>query len=238
MLSKIVLFLLSLTLVCSCKQSTKAPKATTPTVEKVIPKPEKDTPTPQPKVNKDTIRKDQKWTDMSKVAPQIQQDIRYATTNNFINQQIYECGKCLLRPDVAEALVATQKELEAKGYGLKVFDCYRPRPMQQKLWDVKPDKRYVTPPEKGSMHNRGAAVDLTLVDKDGNELEMGTGFDSFERKAWHTYTDLPEEVLENRKILKTTMEANGFRSIRTEWWHYSYVKKGGFGLESDLWHCH
>ena len=149
---------------------------------------------------------------------------------------MYNCGKCFLRPEVAEAIVKAQKKLEKKGYGLKMFDCYRPRPFQQRLWDKVPDDRYVTNPKKGSMHNRGAAVDLTLVDKNGKELDMGTPFDFFGEKAYQTCTDLPKNVLENRKLLNTTLESVGFKTIRTEWWHFSYTKKK-YALSDWLWDC-
>lgn len=164
-------------------------------------------------------------------------DMRYATVNNFLEEKIYECGRCFLRKAVAEAVLAVHDDLRQKGMGLKFFDCYRPRPFQQKLWDKNPDPRYVTNPAKGSMHNRGAAVDLTIVDSEGKELDMGTGFDYFGPKAYHTTTDLPEEVLINRSLLKTSMEAAGFKSIRTEWWHYSYIKMKGFELSDYLWDC-
>ncbi len=177
------------------------------------------------------------WADINLLAPDIALDIRYATNNNFTKKQIYDCPKCLLRLEVAEALLLVKASLSKSGYGLKLFDCYRPLAAQQRLWDIKPDKRYVTPPEKGSMHNRGAAVDITLTDTIGNELEMGTDFDVFSRKAWHNYKDLPKQVIERRILLKNHMEQHGFKSITTEWWHYSYTGKKGYGIRKDFWEC-
>ncbi len=162
--------------------------------------------------------------------------MRYATENNFVKEKMYNCGKCFLRPEVAVALVKAHKILQEKGYGIKVYDCYRPRPIQQKLWDKVPNPNYVTPPAKGSMHNRGAAVDLTIVDNEGKELDMGTGFDYFGQKAHHTYTGHSEEINANRKLLKSTMEAVGFGAIRTEWWHYSYKKKS-YPISDMIWDC-
>jgi D-alanyl-D-alanine dipeptidase len=149
-------------------------------------------------------------------------DIRYATDNNFTKKQIYSCGRCFLRPEMAARIKTLQKDiLDRYGMRLKLFDCYRPRPAQQKLWDIVPDDKYVTPPSKGSMHNRGLAVDVTLVGKNGEELDMGTAYDFFGPEAHVTYKKLPEEVLKNRKILTKMMEIHGLKGIETEWWHFS-----------------
>jgi zinc D-Ala-D-Ala dipeptidase len=163
-------------------------------------------------------------------------DIKYATTDNFVKEKMYNCGRCFLRPEVAAAIVLAHKKLQKKGLGLKIFDGYRPRPFQQRLWDKVPDDRFVTNPKKGSMHNRGAAVDLTIVDKKGKELDMGTPFDFFGEKAYQTCTDLPKNVLDNRKLLRETLAEFGFKHIRTEWWHYSYTQKK-YALSDWLWDC-
>ena len=176
------------------------------------------------------------WTDIQILDQTIDIDIRYATTNNFVKEQMYECPRCFLRPDVAKAIGKIQKELQQKGLGLKMFDCYRPKPIQQKLWDKVPDARYVTPPWKGSMHNRGVAVDLTLTDSLGQEINMGTSYDFFGPEAHHDFMLLPKHVLANRTLLKTAMESSGFQAIRTEWWHYSW--SGMYpALESWQWPC-
>lgn len=176
------------------------------------------------------------FTDVAKLDPTIRLDIRYATTDNFTKAKIYDCPRCLLRPEAAEALVQAHKALQKRKMGLKMFDCYRPRPYQQRLWDKVPDANYVTPPAKGSMHSRGAAVDLTIVDASGNELDMGTPYDFFGPKAHYDHTDLPAKVLENRRLLRATMEAAGFRGIRTEWWHFSYRGKN-YPLSDYVWEC-
>ena len=176
------------------------------------------------------------WTELVQINSDIRLDLRYATANNFVKSQLYECGRCLLRPEVAEAVVKAHQILSRQGIGLKMYDCYRPRPVQQKLWDIVPNASYVTPPAKGSMHNRGCAVDLTLVDGEGNELDMGTEFDFFGKAAHHTTLDLPEEVLANRRLLKETMASVGLKSIRTEWWHYSYPGCS-YALSDMLWEC-
>jgi len=174
--------------------------------------------------------------DVKALDPRILLDIRYATDNNFTKSKIYDCPRCLLRPEAAEAIVKANKALKAKGLALKMFDCYRPRPYQQRLWDKMPNPNYVTPPAKGSMHSRGAAVDLTLVDSSGKELNMGTTYDFFGVEAHTDNLNLPAEVLKNRKLLRETLEAVGFKGIRTEWWHFSYQAKK-YALSDYVWPC-
>jgi D-alanyl-D-alanine dipeptidase len=122
------------------------------------------------------------WTEITTLDPTIKLDLRYATSNNFVKEKMYDCGRCFYRTTVADALLKAHKALQKQGYGgLKMYDCYRPRPIQWKLWKKVPDPRYVADPRKGSMHNRGMAADLTIVDKDGKELDMGTEFRLFRR---------------------------------------------------------
>ena len=192
-------------------------------------------PEPEPEemvVDLDTLE----WVDLAWLDSTLVFDLRYATENNFTGQVLYPCGRCLLRPAVAGALLAVLEDLRSQGYGLKLFDCYRPHSVQVQLWETTPDRRYVTDPAKGSMHNRGAAVDLTLTDLNGRELGMGTGYDYFGREAWHSYEQLPDSILQRRKILKAAMQAHGFAGIRTEWWHYSY-RRASFPLSDFQWPC-
>ena len=163
-------------------------------------------------------------------------DIKYATADNFVNEAVYPCGRCFLKPDAAKALSRIQEKLKIEGYRLKLFDCYRPKHVQEKLWKKVPNPNYVARPSDGSMHNRGTAVDLTLTDASGKELNMGTPYDFFGPEAHHDYTNLPKEVLSLRKKLKNIMEANGFASIRTEWWHYSYTRPH-YPLAAWQWPC-
>lgn len=177
------------------------------------------------------------WTNLRALIPDVELDIRYATKNNFVGEIIYDCGECFLRPEVAKALVKVHHDLKEKGYGgIKLFDCYRPRPAQQKLWDILPDPKYVGNPKNGSMHNRGAAVDLTILSQSGEELNMGTEFDYFGKKAYHDYPKSDTIVMENRALLKDAMYKRGFKHITTEWWHYSYVLKN-YPLSDWLWKC-
>ena len=177
------------------------------------------------------------WVDLGMADSSLILDIRYATENNFVSKAMYNCGRCLLRSEAAEKVLQLQRELKLLGLGLKLFDCYRPSTVQQLLWEKVPDARYVTPPTKGSMHNRGVAVDLTLIDlKSGKELEMGTGYDFFGEEAYHSYTQHNLSILQNRRLLKEKMLGIDFRHIRTEWWHYSYTI-GSFEISDYEWDC-
>lgn len=150
----------------------------------------------------------------------IKLDIRYATENNFTKTKVYTAAQCYLCKDIALRLDSVQKELEAKGLGLLIFDGYRPVAATKKFWDLIGDERYVANPAKGSRHNRGCTVDCTLVDKDGNLLAMGTEFDDFTEKAHSTCKDFSKEILDNRKLLRDIMHKHGFQVLETEWWHF------------------
>ena len=162
----------------------------------------------------------QNLVDITTVNSHIILDIRYATDNNFLSEAVYPAPRCFVLRAVAGKLDSIQKELENSGYGLKIFDGYRPYSVTQKMWEILPDERYVANPAKGSRHNRGAAVDLTLVDSSGNELAMPTEFDDFSEKAGHDYQDLPQYIKDNRTILRNIMEKYGFVAYINEWWHY------------------
>lgn len=160
------------------------------------------------------------FADITTVNAHIRLDIRYATTNNFTHQKVYDSARCVLREGTARKLDAVQRELERMGLGLKVFDCYRPLEVQRRFWAILPDERYVADPAKGSRHNRGAAVDLTLVTRDGQELQMPTAFDDFTEKAHRDYQALPPAAIRNRALLERVMKKHGFIPLPTEWWHF------------------
>jgi zinc D-Ala-D-Ala dipeptidase len=177
------------------------------------------------------------WLELTDLDNTIALELRYATTDNFVKAKMYDCGRCFLRPEAARAVAKAHKILKDKGFGgLKMFDCYRPKPYQQRLWDKVPDDRYVTPPWKGSMHGRGLAVDLTIVDKNGKELDMGTEFDNFTERAHSDNKNLPKNILDNRQLLRGVLEQVGFKGIRTEWWHFSYGLKS-YDLSDWVWKC-
>lgn len=158
--------------------------------------------------------------DVEKLIPGIVLDIRYATTNNFTGQKLYPVARCCLRREAAENLKAVQEELKGMGLALKVFDGYRPLSVQKKMWAVYPHPGFVADPAKGSRHNRGAAVDLTLIKLDGTELPMATPFDDFTPKAHRDYMDLPAEQIKNRELLEEVMSNHHFKGLDTEWWHF------------------
>jgi D-alanyl-D-alanine dipeptidase len=173
-----------------------------------------------------------KMVELKKIIPRLQYDLRYATTNNFMHKKLYKKGdKTFLRLPVGLALAKVQNDLNEKGLALKIWDAYRPYSVTVKMWEPIKDDRYVADPKKGSGHNRGIAVDLTIINKKtGEELNMGTGFDNFSDTAHQTFTELPEEILQNRLLLKTTMEKYGFIALPSEWWHYYWNKVNDFDL--------
>jgi len=161
--------------------------------------------------------------DLEKFIPNIVLDIRYATTNNFTKQKIYNFAKAYARKPVAQSLLKVQQELNKQGLGIKIFDAYRPYKATVKFYEVYPDTTYVASPYRGSRHNRGCALDLTIIDlKTGKELKMPTEYDSFVRKAWPTTPVADPEERKNRAMLIKVMEANGFRVNSSEWWHYDF----------------
>jgi D-alanyl-D-alanine dipeptidase len=167
-----------------------------------------------------------KMVELRSLIPGLVYDLRYATTNNFMQRLMYPTGTNItfLRAPVAAALKKVQDELSGNGYGLKIFDAYRPYAVTVKFWELVKDERYVANPSKGSGHNRGIAVDLTIINKStGAELDMGTGFDNFTDTAHADYKNLTEQVLQNRALLRTLMEKNGFKILDTEWWHFYFV---------------
>lgn len=170
--------------------------------------------------------------DIKRNIPYLVIDLRYAGIHNFMGCALYPpSGTTYLRKVAADSLQAVQKELKLNGLGLKIFDAYRPYSVTEKMWERVQDDRYAADPKYGSGHNRGTAVDLTIIDlKTKIELEMGTGFDNFSDTAHHDFILLPEAVIQNRKLLKSSMEKHGFKSLDTEWWHYSLVNAKDFEL--------
>ena len=158
--------------------------------------------------------------DIQKINPKIKIDIRYATADNFMKEPLYPEARCLLRREVAEKLSKVQADLEKRGRGLKIFDGYRPLSVQKKMWARFPLEGYISNPAKGSNHNRGAAVDVTLVDSKGAELPMPSAYDEFSERAHRDYSGGTEEQRKNRKILEEAMQKEGFVGISKEWWHF------------------
>jgi D-alanyl-D-alanine dipeptidase len=164
-------------------------------------------------------------------------DMKYATEDNFLKAKVYDCAECYLRLKTVVALVEANKEFIKKGYRIKIFDCYRPLDIQKRMWKIVSNPQYVADPAKGSIHNRGGAVDITLVDTYGNELDMGTPFDFFGIEASHGYAKLSEEVKDNRMLLKNIMTAEHFNSFDSEWWHYNLKSALNDKVSNVKWDC-
>lgn len=168
-----------------------------------------------------------------KEIPSIKLDIKYATKDNFTGLSVYDQARAFARKPVVESLKKIQKELNQQGLGLKIFDAYRPYAVTVKFWELTPSdkKDFVANPEKGSRHNRGCAIDLTLINlKTGEELIMPTPFDSFAKEAAADYDDIPLEAKKNRDFLIAIMQRNGFNVIKNEWWHFDFVGWENFSL--------
>ncbi len=164
-------------------------------------------------------------------------DMKYATADNFLKEKVYPCAECFLRVKTIKSLLEANKLFMEKGYKIKLYDCYRPKAIQQKMWKIVPDANYVANPKTGSIHNRGGAVDISLVDSLGVELNMGTKFDFFGPEAGHNCTNFPEEILNNRKFIKEIMLQSNFQSFDSEWWHYNLNDSKKDKVENLKWRC-
>jgi D-alanyl-D-alanine dipeptidase len=171
-----------------------------------------------------TKNPDNQLVEIKKVIPNITLDIRYATRNNFMNQVMYKEARAFARKPVVAQLKRAQLALNKKGYGLKIFDGYRPYAITKTFYKKAKNKNFVANPKKGSKHNRGCAIDLTLIDlKTGKEVQMPTPYDSFAPEASPSYSNLPSAVIKNRALLITTMQSYGFRVLSNEWWHFDFI---------------
>ncbi len=166
---------------------------------------------------------DNKLVKIESYVPDVVLDIRYATANNFTGIKIYNKPMAFTRLPVAMALKKVQLALKKNGLGLKIYDAYRPYSATVKFYEVYHDTTYVASPYTGSRHNRGAAVDVSIVNlKTGKELEMPTPFDDFTEKAHPDYQNLSKVAIQNRQILMDVMQDNGFTVYPSEWWHYDF----------------
>lgn len=162
--------------------------------------------------------------DLHSVDPTIRVDLSYDHPKNAFRRQLYHSNVALLRLPVAQRLARVQATLAKRGLGLKVWDAYRPRTVQAEMWRLRPDghSRYVANPRKISKHSRGAAVDVTLVDRNGHELRMPTPHDEFSPRAFRAATHgISPEARRNRAVLQSAMQAQGFISNPYEWWHFT-----------------
>ena len=238
---KYSIFLLGLLLITSCRQKPKTNKhhAVQAETEIILDSVSKDTIVKEAKSALKTFESlaDTTFVRLADFSKDFAYNMRYATENNFLKAKVYDCAECYTRVKTAKALIEANKDFMKNGVKIKFFDCYRPNSVQYKMWEIVPNPQYVANPDKGSIHNKGGAVDITLVDMEGNELDMGTDFDYFGKRAYHDNMDLPQEILDNRKLLKETMEAHGFWSIRTEWWHYNLSAASNDRVANFKWEC-
>jgi D-alanyl-D-alanine dipeptidase len=163
--------------------------------------------------------------ELIKMDSSIHLDIRYATSNNLAGRPVYKEARAFLQRPAAEALLKVNASLKPLGFGLVVFDGYRPWSVTKLFWEVTPadKKQFVADPAKGSKHNRGCAVDLSLYDlKTGNEIEMTGNYDEMTERSYPNYTGGTEQQRKMRDLLRTKMEAQGFKVYEYEWWHFDY----------------
>ncbi len=153
-------------------------------------------------------------------------DLKYATADNFTHQKVYPTDIAVLRLKTAQKLVKANGLLKEKGYRIKVWDAYRPVSVQKIFWNLVPDTDFVADPSTGgSIHNRGCAVDVTLADRDGRDVEMPSGFDDFTEKAYRSNSPMSSEAESNLTLLTEAMTASGFMTLDTEWWHFEDVDR-------------
>lgn len=163
--------------------------------------------------------------ELIKLEPTIKLDVRYATENNFAKRKVYTQARAFLQRPAAEAVVRAHHKLQKQGYGLLIFDGYRPWSVTKIFWDITPPEHhnFVANPAKGSKHNRGCAVDLSLYDlKTGKEIQMPSHYDEFSKRAYPNYKGGTEEERARRDLLRRVMEGEGFRVNDDEWWHFDY----------------
>ncbi|MEW5854426.1 MAG: M15 family metallopeptidase [Myxococcota bacterium] len=158
--------------------------------------------------------------DATQLVPDLVLDMRYATENNFLKRKLYSVGRCLLRRHAAEQLKRAADALREKGFRVVAWDCYRPHSVQKLMWEAVPRRGYVAPPQPGSVHNRGGAVDVSLADLQGKHVPMPTDFDDFTTRANLHSMNHPKDVMQRRQVLRDAFEGAGFTGIRSEWWHF------------------
>lgn len=186
-----------------------------------------------PGMENDTVKE---WVEINFDSLGIINNMAYATADNFMGQQVYPCARCFLRPEVAEALKKANEIAKDKHVQLVIYDCYRPYGYQQKMYEIVNNPRYVAPPGKGSNHNRGQAVDLTLANEDGALLDMGNLFDDFSELSKYDNDSISGEAKKNRKLLRKIMTKAGFKPYNNEWWHFDYKKKR-YETSDFRWDC-
>jgi D-alanyl-D-alanine dipeptidase len=180
---------------------------------------------------------DSTFVNLKEYSVNFEYDMRYATENNFLKEKVYDCAECYLRFKTVKALVSANESFQRLGFKIKIFDCYRPLSIQKRMFKIVSNPIYVADPAKGSIHNRGGAVDIMLVDSKGVEVDFGTDFDFFGIEAAHSYKKLTKKVRKNRIFLRKIMEQNGFIALESEWWHYDFSGALGDPISNFKWIC-
>jgi D-alanyl-D-alanine dipeptidase len=188
-------------------------------------------------LDKQTYVNDTSFVNLKEYSTDFVYDMKYATDDNFLKSKVYNCAECYMRLKTAKALIKANSKFMKLGYKIKLYDCYRPLDVQKKMWAIVSNPSYVANPSKGSIHNRGGAVDITLVDNSGKELNMGTPFDFFGPEASHDYKNFPEEILQNRALFKKIMISSKFQSFDSEWWHYNLKNAKLDPISNFKWKC-
>jgi zinc D-Ala-D-Ala dipeptidase len=173
--------------------------------------------------------------ELVKLDPSFKLDIRYATSNNLVGRPVYTEARAFLQLPAAESLVKVNQELKPLGFGLMIFDGYRPWSVTKTFWDITPDedKKFVADPKEGSRHNRGCAIDLSLYDlATGEEIEMTGVYDEMSERSYPDYTGGTNEQRQARDLLRSKMEANGFTVYEFEWWHFDYKDWRTYRIEN------
>jgi len=163
--------------------------------------------------------------DLTTLEPTLRLDVRYATADNFLGAPVYEEARAFLQRPAAEALLRAHRALRERGYGLLVHDAYRPWWVTKVFWDATPKEKrdFVADPAKGSRHNRGCAVDLTLYRlDDGRAVEMPSLYDEMTERAYPGYAGGTAAERARRDLLRSAMEKEGFTVFESEWWHFDY----------------
>lgn len=169
--------------------------------------------------------------------PALAIDLKYASADNITGQPIYAEARCLLHPDAATALERSLRIAQLAGLNLQVLDAYRPQQAQQLLWNACPNQDYVVPIALGSNHSRGTAIDVTLIDENGQPLDMGTAFDEMDDLSHPYHPVVPQAAQRNRLLLNAIMFGGGFKGISTEWWHFELPDAAGYPLLDDVFAC-
>lgn len=173
--------------------------------------------------------------ELAKLDPSFKLDVRYATDNNLVGRPVYTEAKVFLQRPAAESLVRVNKELKPLGYGLILFDGYRPWSVTKIFWDITPKdkKKFVADPKEGSRHNRGCAIDLSLYElATGKEVKMTGEYDEMSERSYPDYKGGTEKQREMRDLLISKMEANGFKVYEFEWWHFDYKDWKSYRIEN------